>query len=102
MDRHKYMTGTELEQLRAAARSMKPIEWLLVDIATQTGLRVSEIARLKVGDVDPRCGAVKVVRSKKRYAPGKPRLDPEWLPVSSSLMAHLVAHSGAAKAVLLG
>ena len=94
MDRHKYMSPHEVETLRRAAAEMGGQHWLMVDLATQTGLRVSELARLCVGDVDPRCRALKVVRSKKRHAPGRPRLEPEWLPVSQSLMAHLLEHIG--------
>lgn len=95
MDRHKYLSPDELAAVRTAAKDRGGQVWLMVDVATQTGLRVSEIARLTVGDVDPRCCALKVVRSKKRHSPGVPRLDPEWLPVSASLMQHLVAHLGA-------
>ena len=94
MDRRKYLSQQELDQLRQHAKRkvecrQSELEWLLIDLATQTGLRVSELVRLKVGDVDPRCCALKVVRSKKR---GK--AEPEWLPVSVSLMRHLVSHLG--------
>ena len=68
---------------------MKRLEWLMVDLATQTGLRVSELARMTVGDIDTRCCALKVVRSKKR---GKGK--PEMLPVSGSMMRHLLDHVG--------
>lgn len=89
MERQKYLSPEELDQLRRHAKSRsKAIEWLLIDLATQTGLRVSELARLKVGDVDPRCNALRVIRSKKHHH------DPEWLPVSVSLTRHLVSHIG--------
>ena len=94
MERNKYLSPAELSCLRGTARARATtklgcLEWLLIDLATQTGLRVSELARLRVGDVDPRCGALRVTRSKKR------KITPaEWLPVSSSLMRHLMAHLG--------
>ena len=40
----------------------------LVDLAIQTGQRVAEMARLKVGDFDERCQAMKAWRLKRHLS----------------------------------
>jgi len=104
VDRRQYLSPEEATSLTEATRQRASnglpqtrLEWLLVDMALQTGLRVSELARLTVGDVDLRCEALRVIRSKKTYPKGhprhgQPRLEPEWLPISPSLTSHLRAH----------
>ena len=77
IDREKYMDEREVEQLRRVAeahaitdleagRCQGVLTWAVVDVALQTGLRVSELARLKVGDFDPRRQSLKVWRHKRR------------------------------------
>jgi integrase/recombinase XerC len=86
LDRTKYMSDTELSQLRTNARAQgTPIEWLLIDLATQTGLRVCEIARLFPKDFDfPRC-FVGVKRAKKR----SPKISPDVLALTPELSTHI-------------
>ena len=63
VDRTKYMSKAEVDQLRTVTEARAIIDlqygrkggvlaWIVVDVALSTGLRVSEITRLKVGDVD--------------------------------------------------
>ena len=57
----------------------------MVDLALQTGLRVSEIAALQVKDVDLKRGCLSVVRLKKK----KKKQTTETLAISKELTAHL-------------
>jgi|GEM_PF-741710 len=77
VDRSRYLDKAECEAMMNAAelRSMKDLErgrvagvlaWMIVDAAIQTGLRVSELAALKVEDIDLRQGSLSVLRMKKR------------------------------------
>ena len=77
MDREKYMSADEVGRLRtvteAAAltaarrgRVRGVLTWALVDTALQTGLRVSELARLTIGDVDLRRRGLRAWRHKRR------------------------------------
>jgi len=94
IDRTKYMDATEVAKLRtvteaacivdlAKGRIRGVLTWMVVDTAILTGLRVSELARLKIGDADLKRGALRVTRSKK----AKPR--PESLAIAPDLMDHL-------------
>ena len=77
IDRNKYMDGREVKQLRTvteaqaivdtqAGRRQGVVAWAVVDAALQTGLRVSELAKLTVGDVDLKRGSLRVWRHKRR------------------------------------
>ena len=77
IDRSKYMDEAETRCLRTvveawsitdrhAGRVRGPLVWAVVDTALLTGLRVSEMARLTVGDVDLKRGALNVWRHKRR------------------------------------
>jgi integrase len=59
------------------------LSWMLVDLALSTGLRVSEMAALKIGDVDLKRGALFIVRLKRKK---KAR---ETLAISKELAQHL-------------
>ena len=94
MDRERYMDSKEANLLRAmtenrAVRDLKrgrvtgPVRWALVDVAMSTGLRVSEIAALRVGDVDLKRSCLKVTRLKRK----KPKA--ESLAIGSDLATHL-------------
>ena len=94
IDRKKYMDKAEIQQLRRATeaaayldlqkgRVKNVVAWMLVDLALSTGLRVSEIANLKITDVDLRRGALKVIRSKKKHK------KVETLPIGKDLSKHL-------------
>lgn len=97
VDRARYMDAYEVGRLRRATqararrdrllgRSAGVLAWAVVDTALQTGLRVSELARLTVGDLDPDRGdggALRIWRHKRR------RPVRETLAISRSLAAHL-------------
>jgi len=94
IDRQRYMDTDEVHRLRkvteafaiadkARGRLRGVLAWGLVDTVLSTGLRVSELARLRVGDIDFKRGALRVVRSKKR------RPKAETLAVGAELLAHL-------------
>jgi integrase/recombinase XerD len=96
MDRTKYMDQNEVRQLRQAAEAREALDlrkgrhggvvaWAVVDLALSTGLRVGELARLTVGDVDLRRGALTVTRTKRR------RHFRETLAISRELRGHLAA-----------
>jgi integrase len=94
IDRAKYMNLDEVGRLRkvteafavadmAKGRVRGVLAWAVVDVALSTGLRVSEIARLRCGDVDFKRGCLRVTRSKKR------RSKSETLAVGADLLDHL-------------
>lgn len=94
IDRTKYMDAKEVEVLRAvtehrATNDLKkgrvtgPVRWLLVDLALSTGLRVSEMAVLRIEDVDFKRGALKIIRVKKK------KRCTETLAISKELVQHL-------------
>ncbi len=94
VDRTKYMDAREAKQLRTvteagaitdlkAGRLTGVLRWALVDVALQTGLRVSEIAKLTIGDVDLKRGALKVWRHKRKQ-PAQ-----ETLAIAPELVSHL-------------
>jgi integrase/recombinase XerD len=77
VDRTKYMSADEVKQLRTVAEARAIVDlkagrvngvlgWMLVDTALSTGLRVSEIGKLHVEDIDLKRGSLAVYRSKKR------------------------------------
>lgn len=94
VDRTKYLSESEVKQLRSSteAHALQDIKygrlsglrrWMLVDLALSTGLRVSEIWRLKISDVDLRRGSLSITRSKKK------RKKVETLAISKELKKHL-------------
>ncbi len=94
IDRTKYMDEDEAKRLRTVAeawaitdlqagRLRGPVVWAVVDAAMLTGLRVSELARLAVGDLDLKRGALRVWRHKR-----KPHKQ-ETLAIPPELVEHL-------------
>jgi len=94
IDRAKYMGVDEVKQLRSgtearaivdlkAGRVGGVVAWMLVDLALSTGLRVSEMAALKVNDVDLKRGCMRVRRVKKRSK------RQESLAIGKDLVEHL-------------
>jgi integrase/recombinase XerD len=94
IDRAKYMDFDEIRQLRTmteakaivdlrAGRVMGPLAWMVVDLALSTGLRVSEMAALTIGDVDFKRGALKVTRLKRK------KRSTEMLAIGKDLLQHL-------------
>ena len=77
IDRMKYMDDDEVRRLRTVSEARAILDlkagrvggvvgWMIVDLALQTGLRVSELVRLTVGDFDPKRKALRVWRHKRR------------------------------------
>ena len=77
IDRTKYMDKNEVKQLRRSAeaqafRDLKKARvngvraWMLVDLALSTGLRVSEMAAMKIKDIDLKRGRLSVTRMKRK------------------------------------
>ena len=96
VDRSKYMDADEAQRLRTvteawaitdlrAGRVRGPLVWAVVDAAMLTGLRVSELARLTVGDFDAKRGALRVWRHKR----SEPKQ--ETLAIPDDLVEHLKA-----------
>ena len=94
IDRTKYMSLDEVKQLRTVTeakaildlkkgRIAGPRVWMLVDLALTTGLRVSEMAAIKVEDIDFKRGFIRVLRKKKK----KETIDS--LAISPELIKHL-------------
>ena len=90
----RYMSLKEFRQLRESARYYADrdnkagrvrgvLGWMVVDLATSTGLRVGEISQLRVGDVDFRRKLLRIHRLK---AVGNPE---QYLPMDPSLADHL-------------
>ncbi len=117
MDRKKYMSLEEVQQLRTVTeataitdlehgRRRGPLTWMLVDLALSTGLRVSEIAALQVSDVDLKRQILTITRRKKRErVPGEfvrkdgkdrpkyhPKLVRESLAIDKALADHLAEY----------
>jgi integrase/recombinase XerD len=97
VDRTKYMSIEEVKQLRTVAEARAIVDlkagrvngvlgWMLVDTALSTGLRVSEIGKLTVEDIDLKRGSLAVSRVKKR----KPTR--ETLALGRELGDHLKAY----------
>jgi len=89
------MSAEEVRQLRTVAEARAIVDlkagrvngvlgWMAVDFALSTGLRVSEIAKVNVEDIDLKRGLVTVSRAKKRR-----RVKPEPLALGKELAAHL-------------
>ena len=94
IDRSKYMSKEEVRQFRTvteskaivdlrAGRVTGPLAWAVVDVALSTGLRVSEMASLKVKDIDLKRGCLTVIRLKRKK---KTR---ESLAIGDGLAKHL-------------
>ena len=77
IDRAKYMDTEEVKQLRTVTEAKSIVDlkagrvagvraWMLIDLALSTGLRVSEMAALKIKDVDLKRGCISVTRMKRK------------------------------------
>jgi len=94
IDRTKYMNMDEVKTLRTVTearaivdlrkgRVKGPLSWMVIDLAMSTGLRVSEMAALKIRDVDFKRGCITVVRVKKK------KKVKESLALGKDLLKHL-------------
>jgi integrase len=61
----KKITEAQYEKVLDAA-SYSPRDWMLIFLAGNLGLRISEVLHLRASDFDPTTGAVRVIRRKKR------------------------------------
>jgi integrase len=97
MDRKKYLDADEVRRLRTVTEAQAitdtqhgrvagPLAWIVVDLALSTGLRVSELAAIRVADIDLKREILTVTRRKKRQA------KPESLNIGSDLATHLRAY----------
>lgn len=93
IDRTKYLSKKEMDHLRSTMAEYAKsgfatalLDWLCVDLALQTGLRVSEMAMIMPGDVDLKRGCMYVNRLKRRQ-PLR-----EIVALSPSIMEHLEEH----------
>ena len=94
IDRAKYMDLEEARQLRTVteARAIMDLRkgrvngvhaWMLIDLALSTGMRVSEMANLKIKDIDIKRGCLKVTRMKRK------KKVTETLAIGKELIQHL-------------
>ncbi len=94
IDRAKYLSKNEVNQLRTITearaitanqkhQTTAPLQWLLVDVALSTGLRVSELAAIKLEDIDFKRLLIKVKRLKRK------KKITESLAVDKSLLRHI-------------
>jgi site-specific recombinase XerD len=97
IDRTKYMDLDEVKQLRTVTEAKAIVDlkagriagvraWMLVDLALSTGLRVSEMAALKIKDVDLKRGCLSVTRMKRK------KKVKESLALGKDLAQHLKAY----------
>lgn len=107
IDRKKYMDAGEVRQLRTITegqamlglkkgRVNTVVQWMLVDIALSCGQRVSEIAALKVEDLDLKRSCVTVIRKKRfrrkkgaKASTKQHRVVTETLMIDKGLVDHL-------------
>ena len=83
IDRTKYMSLAEVHKLRDYAKSKGGVTWLLVDMALSTGLRVQELANIRVEDIDFDRKGMTVIRLKKKEK------KPEFMALGVDLCKHL-------------
>ena len=94
IDRDKYMSIDEVKQLRTVTEARAIVDlrkgriagilaWMVIDLALQTGLRVSELTAIQIKDIDLKRGFVKVKRLKRK----KKVIDS--LAISPELIKHL-------------
>lgn len=94
IDRQKYLSRKEVKQLRTVTeakaivdlkkgRSKGLMQWMIVDMALSTALRVSELAALKIKNVDLKRGCLLVVRVKRK------KQTTETLAIGKDLIQHL-------------
>jgi integrase len=96
-DRTKYMDAEEVRVLRTvsearavldgqAGRKTGVVLWAIVDTALCTGLRVSELALLRISDFDPKRSSLLVWRNKRRTP------IQETLALPDNLVSHLAGY----------
>lgn len=102
LDRNRYMSREEVRRLRgtiedranadlAKGRRTWVRNWAIIDFVTQTGLRVSELANVRVGDLTLRGSTphVMVVGGKGRKGNGEKPPSREPVTLGSALVRHL-------------
>lgn len=102
MDPTKYLSPDEVTQLRTViearaivdkgrGRCRGPLAWMVVDLALSTGLRVSELAAIRIEDIDLSRHLIQVLRL-KRKKPARESLSP-----GLDLLEHLRQYIGERK-----
>ena len=97
LDESKFLSTAEVRRLLKAARGRAEAPWattadvrdyLIVDLALSTGLRVGEVARLKCGDLFVGDGTSSLIV--RRGKGGRPRS----VVFNGALRGHLLQHLG--------
>jgi integrase/recombinase XerD len=83
IDRRKYMSAAEVSKLRESASKKGGLTWMVVDLALSTGLRVSEMALIKVSHIDFERGLIVVTRLKRK------KTSKETMAIGLELVNHL-------------
>ncbi len=94
IDRQKYLSRKEVKQLRTVTEAKAIVDlkkgrrkgltmWMVVDMALSTGLRVSELAAIRIRDIDFKRGLLRVVRRKRK------RQTTETLALGKDLIKHM-------------
>ena len=84
----KYCEGQSEVGLRKGL--IQPVRvWMLVDLALKSGLRVSEMVAIGIGDVDFKHSCIQVTRTKKHKTKKKKNKTSESLPVPKDLLDQL-------------
>ena len=87
-DRRKYLSTAEVSKLLTYAEAKGGIDHMLVAFCLGTGLRVSEIAAVKIEDIDYGRGGVVITRNKRRVK------KPELLTLGTDLLEYLKEYIG--------
>jgi integrase len=91
--RNVILTDDQVRALIAAAYAESNALWLLVETAAVTGARISQLARLEVGDLqvdrDPR-----VMMPSSKKGRGRKRIERRPVPITVDLAAKLAAAAG--------
>lgn len=87
VSRDQFLSPDELARLLEAAARVGGLPRTFVEFATSVGLRVSEIAAVKVGDIDLGRSSIRVTRLKKKEV-----RQVDLLPLSDSLVDRLRHH----------
>lgn len=84
IDRNQWLSMAEVNALQSYCRHhANPLVWLAVDLALSTGLRVNELARIRIEHLDFQRGTLQITRAKKK----EPK--PESLALGADLLDHI-------------
>lgn len=94
VDRKKYLNKDEVKRLQETTKNKSKVDmsegrvggvirWMVVDLALTTGLRVSEMAAIRLKDIDGKRRSLTVTRLKRKHR------KPESLAMGKELSRHL-------------